>query len=69
MRDLIADRCPADLRAHVDGCLHSREAAEALRKKLWYEYAVGDDVDDAPERDGRNGFTEFSVTVVNLVVQ
>lgn len=68
VRDLIADRCPADLRAHVGGCLHSREAAEALRKKLWYEYAVGDDVDDAPERDGRNGFTEFSVMAAKLGV-
>jgi hypothetical protein len=60
MRDFMRGYLPPGLQPLCDGCLFSRDSAEALRKKLWYEYAVGDDVDDRPENDGRNGFSEFT---------
>ena len=41
-------------------CNFDRNIAEHLRKRLWHEYAVGDNVDNPPEMDGRNGFAEFS---------
>lgn len=48
--------------------LHDRDAAERLRKRLWYEFRVGDDVDDSPLKDGRNGFSEFTVLCAKLGV-
>lgn len=66
VRALVLERCGDAMRADAERCLHSREAAESLRKRLWYEMAVGDDVDDRPERDGRNGFTEFTVLAAKL---
>ncbi len=49
-----------DLRRSFCNCNFDRNTAEHLRKRLWYEYAVGDNVDNPPEMDGRNGFAEFS---------
>lgn len=68
MAKLLFDHMPADLRALGSRCLHSREDAEAFRKKLWYEYAIGDNVDLPPERDGRNGFSEFTVLCAKMRV-
>ena len=50
-----------DLRNSFRNCNFDRRVAEHLRKRLWYEYAVGDNVENPPEMDGRNGFAEFSV--------
>lgn len=52
---------PANLRVLCDECLHSRTAAHSLRNKLWEEYALGDNIDDSPENDGCNGFSEFTL--------
>lgn len=49
-----------DLKHSFHNCNFDRNVAEHLRKRLWYEYAVGDNVDNPPEMDGRNGFAEFS---------
>lgn len=59
---------PAAVAEKARGALHSREAAEALRKSLWYDFAVGDNVEDPPELDGRNGFSEFTVACAKLGV-
>lgn len=49
-----------DFKRSFRNCNFDRNIAEHLRKRLWYEYAVGDNVDNPPEMDGRNGFAEFS---------
>ena len=49
-----------DLRRACERCNHDRDVAEHLRKRLWYEHHIGDNVDNPPEMDGRNGFAEFS---------
>lgn len=67
-RAFIASHMPADLQPLAATCLSDRDAAEALRKRLWYDYAVGDNVEDPPEMDGRNGFSEFSVLCAKLGV-
>ena len=59
---------PPELRALAERSLHSREDAEAFRRALWHTYRVGDNVEDPPEMDGRNGFTEFSVLCAKLKV-
>ena len=59
---------PAEMRESCERCLHSRADAERFRKWLWYTLHVGDDVDDAPENDGRNGFHEFSVMAAALQI-
>ena len=41
-------------------CLFNREDALALRNKLW-AYSIGDDINDNPENDGKNGFSEFTL--------
>lgn len=39
--------------------LRNQADAEKLRKCLWYKYRVGDNVEDPPEMDGKNGCNEF----------
>lgn len=68
VRDFLGRFMPPDLRALCRTCLHRRDHAEAFRKRLWYDYSVGDDVEDDPENDGRNGFSEFSVLCAKLGV-
>lgn len=68
VRDFLEAHMPADLRPLAARCLFSRDAAEALRKRLWYDFAVGDNVDLPPEMDGRNGFSEFTVLCAKLAV-
>lgn len=63
---MITNKLPEDLKQHSKLCLHSRDAAQKLRNGLWYQYAIGDNVEDPPEMDGRNGFTEFSVLCASL---
>jgi len=66
VRDFIMKHMPSDLQAHCERCLFSRDSAEELRKRLWFDYSVGDNIEDPPEMDGRNGFTEFSVMCARL---
>ena len=39
---------PPEYAPLCERCLYSRDVAETLRKKLWYEYTVGDNVDSSP---------------------
>lgn len=66
VRNFLTSHMPRDLRTLCETCLDAREQSLALRKRLWYDYAVGDNVEDPPEMDGRNGFTEFSVMCAKL---
>ena len=66
MKALLSERLPPDLAALADQCLVSREAAQALRNRLWYEWAIGDNVDDPPHMDGRNGCSELRVLLAKL---
>lgn len=68
VRDFLTSHMSPELREKCEGCLHSRDSAEQLRKRLWYDFAVGDDVEAPPEMDGCNGFKEFSVLCAKLGV-
>lgn len=68
VRDLLRSRMPDDMRPLCDRCLYERDVAEALRKKLWYSFAMGDNVEDSPLKDGRNGFSEFCTLCAKLRV-
>ena len=68
VRDLLLSKMPTDLAKVAKDSIYSKEAAKAFRHKLWFEYAVGDDVTQDPSLDGRNGFTEFSVLCAKLGV-
>lgn len=60
MKNLIESHVSdEDLKRSFSNCNFDRNTAEHLRKRLWYEFSVGDDVENPPEMDGRNGFAEF----------
>lgn len=61
----VSDR---ELIQSIRECHNDRNKAEHLRKRLWYEYAVGDNVENPPEMDGRNGFAEFCTLCAKLGV-
>ena len=64
----LRSHMPEPLAALAARAVHSRDDAEAFRKKLWYDFAVGDNVEDPPELDGRNGFSEFTVLCAKLKI-
>ena len=66
VRDFLLAAMPADMARLARSALFSREAALGLRKKLWYDYAIGDDVDADPSLDGRNGASEWLVMCAKL---
>lgn len=66
LRALFERHAPLEVLEHARTCLHAREKAESLRHHLWNTYAVGDDVTQRPEEDGRNGFSEFTVLCAKL---
>lgn len=57
---------PPDLLALGQKSLHSRECAKEFRDRCWKDYAVGDNIENPPEMDGKNGFTEFSLLCAKL---
>lgn len=65
---LVLRHLPPDIACHARSCLQSRDEAEKLRKALWYRFHVGDNVEDPPERDGRNGCGEFCVLCAKLKI-
>ena len=65
---LLQRKMDAEMASLAGRALHDRVAAERLRERLWREYRVGDDVDDSPLKDGRNGFSEFTVLCAKLGV-
>lgn len=66
LRRVIVSRVPAEWRPLCDRCLFDKDTAEALRKRLWYEFSIGDNVEDNPLNDGRNGFSEFTTLCAKL---
>lgn len=61
MREYIASHLPPAMAELCATCLKSRESAQRLRNLLWTEWAIGDDINDRPENDGCNGFSEFTL--------
>lgn len=59
VHNFVCRHLPSSLQEACKHCLHSRTAAEELRKKLWDEYRIGDNVHLPPENDGKNGCSEF----------
>lgn len=68
VRALVLRHHPEDLRVLASRCLFCPAAAEAYRKALWYRFAIGDDVDDDPLKDGQNGAHEFLTLCATLRV-
>ena len=68
VRRLICARMPTDLAELCERCLYSRESAQTLRNRLWHEWNIGDDVEDDPLNDGRNGFSEFATLCAKFKV-
>lgn len=68
MRRWIKSFMPSEMGALVDKCLFDRNAAVSLRELLWREYHIGDDVDQPPEMDGRNGFSEWTTLCAKLKI-
>jgi hypothetical protein len=58
-RQLIVQRMDDALARLCGRCLYDHDSAVALRAELWRRYAVGDDIKDPPEMDGKNGALEF----------
>lgn len=57
---------PSDMTNLCKRSLYDRDTALKLRHMWWYDYSVGDDVDQPPEMDGRNGFSEFTTLCAKL---
>lgn len=68
VRSLFQNALPAKYRPLCERCLYSRDDAEALRKALWFDYGVGDDVTKPPQEDGCNGFLELSLLCAKVCV-
>lgn len=68
VREWLCTFMPTPLATAARGSLFSRDAALEFRKKLWFDYGVGDEWGQDPALDGRNGFTEFSVLCAKLGV-
>jgi len=67
LRELITGKMKDQtLVSYCNECLKDHNISELLRKKLWYEYAFGDDVNQKPELDGQNGLTQFSILASKL---
>lgn len=61
MRNFVKRFAPPDYHALLERCLFDRAAAQTMRNRLWYDYAIGDNVEDPPQMDGRNGCSEFGI--------
>ena len=62
VRKLITSKIKDKKLVHyIKNCLYSPEVSEKLREKLWYEYAFGDEIGQAPELDGQNGLSQFCI--------
>lgn len=57
---IIRAKMPPKLRELCRECLSDRQKAQEFRNALWHQYRIGDDVEQPPEMDGRNGFSEFT---------
>ena len=68
VKDFLLTHHPEGLRRNAEMSLFSRRAAEEYRKALWYDFAVGDDVEDNPLNDGKNGGGEFTTMCAKLHV-
>ena len=68
VRRFIQTFMPEKLKECCDECLFKKECAERLRNILWTDYAIGDNINDRPENDGCNGFSEFTLLCAKLSI-
>lgn len=68
VRRWLASFMPPALARLAERALYDKEAAFAFRARLWFDYHIGDDVEDDPAKDGRNGFLEFATLCAKLGV-
>ena len=66
MRKLVISRLEPSLAKLADRVLYDQEVAEAFRRGLYARYGFGDDPDQTPELDGKNGFNEMTFTLAQL---
>jgi hypothetical protein len=59
---------PGELSKLCNDCLLKRQDAESFRDALWTDYGIGDDINDRPENDGCNGFSEFTLLCAKLSI-
>lgn len=68
IKRFIQGYMPPKLKPLCNGCLFKRQDAEKLRNALWTDYAIGDNINDRPENDGCNGFSEFTLLCAKLSI-
>lgn len=68
MYALFWQKAPARMRHLMKHVLHDPEQAERFRRFLYEEYALGDDPDQNPLRDGQNGFVQLCILLASLDV-
>lgn len=51
---------------YTDNVLKSKEASEDFRRLLYSKFGIGDDPHQSPEKDGQNGFAQFSIFCTKL---
>ena len=62
LREFITSKIKdKELVSYCNRCLYSPEISEKLRRKLWFEYAFGDEIGQSPELDGQNGLSQFCI--------
>ena len=66
IRNIFTRRFPPDIARLVDACLSDPRAAEQLRRRLYFDYAFGDDPDQDPRLDGQNGFAQLCILLSAL---
>lgn len=66
LRKFLFRYLPVDLQKLAQESIRSPPAAEELRRRLWFDYAVGDKWGKAPHLEGQNGLTQFLILCANL---
>lgn len=68
VREFLKSHFPPQLQGLCDTCLFRREDAQKLRNVLWTDYSIGDNIEDRPENDGCNGFSEFTLMCAKMSI-
>lgn len=48
-----------EIAAWAKDAFHDPDKAEMIRRKLWHDHRIGDDVDAPPDKDGQNGGSQL----------
>jgi hypothetical protein len=66
LRSLVLERLDADASRIASNLLSNSSDSETFRRILFDKYGFGDDPDQDPLKDGKNGFTEFTTLAAQL---